>query len=52
MQWDVLGSFAERGIRTGYFHTALDLTVCVDDGARGNPGGFSLLTLKGSQQEV
>jgi len=37
---------------THYFHTALDLTVCVDDdGAGGSPAGFYLLTLKGSQQE-
>ena len=32
---------------THYFHTALDVSVCVDDAA----GGFYLLTLKGSQQE-
>jgi hypothetical protein len=32
---------------THYFHTALDLSVCVDDEA----GGFYLLTVKGSQQE-
>ena len=31
-----------------YFHTALDLTVCVADPAR---GGFYLLTLKGSEQQ-
>jgi hypothetical protein len=36
---------------THYFHTALDLTVTVDDGAAAGPGGFYLLTLKGSQQE-
>ena len=37
---------------THYFHTALDLTVWVDDdGAGGSPAGFYLLTLKGSQQE-
>lgn len=35
---------------TPYFHTALDLTVCVDDGASGTPRGFYLLTLKGSEQ--
>ena len=34
------------------FHTALDLSVCVDDAGGGNAGGFYLLTLKGSQQEV
>jgi len=35
---------------THYFHTALDLSVCVDD--RGGSGdGFYLLTLKGSQQD-
>jgi len=34
-----------------YFHTALDLSVCVDDGAAGAAHGFYLLTLKGSQQE-
>ena len=32
---------------THYFHTALDLSVCVDNA----PGRFYLLTLKGSQQE-
>ena len=36
---------------THYFHTALDLSVCVDDGAGGTAAGFYLLTLKGSQQE-
>ncbi len=36
---------------THYFHTALDLSVCVDDGAAVSPHGFYLLTLKGSQQE-
>jgi hypothetical protein len=35
---------------THYFHTALDVSVCVDDGAGGTAGGFYLLTLKGSQQ--
>jgi hypothetical protein len=35
---------------THYFHTALDVSVCVDDGA-GGKAGFYLLTLKGSQQE-
>jgi len=34
-----------------YFHTALDMSVCVDDGAAQGPRGFYLLTLKGSQQE-
>ena len=34
-----------------YFHTALDLSVCVDDRATGAAHGFYLLTLKGSQQE-
>jgi len=35
---------------THYFHTALDMSVCVDDA--GDAGrGFYLLTLKGSQQE-
>jgi len=35
---------------THYFHTALDVTVCVDDA--GDAGrGFYLLTIKGSQQE-
>jgi hypothetical protein len=33
------------------FHTALDVSVCVDDGAAGSAPGFYLLTLKGSQQE-
>jgi hypothetical protein len=32
-----------------YFHTALDLTVCVADPSA--PGGFYLLTLKASEQE-
>jgi hypothetical protein len=36
---------------THYFHTALDLSVCVDDGAAAAPHGFYLLTLKGSEQE-
>jgi hypothetical protein len=34
-----------------YFHTALDTSVCVDDGAVQGPHGFYLLTLKSSQQE-
>jgi len=33
-----------------YFHTALDLSVCVNDAA-GSGDGFYLLTIKGSQQE-
>ena len=36
---------------THYFHTALDVSVCVDDGVTGGPHGFYLLTLKGSEQE-
>lgn len=36
---------------THYFHTALDVSVCVDDVAGGTARGFYLLTLKGSQQE-
>ena len=32
-----------------YFHTALDLSVCVADPSA--PGGFYLLTLKGSEQD-
>ena len=36
---------------THYFHTALDPSVCVDDGATVAPHGFYLLTLKGSEQE-
>jgi hypothetical protein len=36
---------------THYFHTALDVSVCVDDGGGGSAPGFYLLTLKGSQQE-
>lgn len=35
---------------THYFHTALDVSVCVQDGTGDHPG-FYLLTLKGSQQE-
>lgn len=36
---------------THYFHTALDVSVCVADVAGGAARGFYLLTLKGSQQE-
>jgi hypothetical protein len=36
---------------THYFHTALDLSVCVDDEVGGSADGFYLLTLKGSQQD-
>lgn len=36
---------------THYFHTALDTSVCIDDGATVAPHGFYLLTLKGSEQE-
>jgi hypothetical protein len=36
---------------THYFHTALDVSVCVDDGATGDARGFYLMTIKGSQQE-
>jgi hypothetical protein len=36
---------------THYFHTALDVSVCVNDAADGSGDGFYLLTLKGSQQE-
>lgn len=35
---------------THYFHTALDVSVCVQDGTADHPA-FYLLTLKGSQQE-
>jgi hypothetical protein len=35
---------------THYFHTALGMSVCVDDGAAVTPHGFYLLTLKGSEQ--
>jgi hypothetical protein len=35
---------------THYFRTALDVSVCVQDGAADHPG-FYLLTLKGSRQE-
>ena len=34
-----------------YFVTALDMSVCVDDGAATPPHGFYLLTLKGSEQD-
>jgi hypothetical protein len=33
-----------------YFHTALDIFVCVNDGGSQESPGFSLLTLKGSEQ--
>jgi hypothetical protein len=36
---------------THYFHTALDVSVCVDDVAGGTARGFYLLTLEGSQQK-
>ena len=36
---------------THYFYTALDVSVCVDDGSAPSTPGFYLLTLKGSQQE-
>jgi hypothetical protein len=36
---------------THYFHTALDLSVCVEDGVGRSADGFYLLTIKGSQQE-
>jgi hypothetical protein len=36
---------------THYFHTALDVSVCVQEVGGGNADGFYLLTLKGSQQE-
>jgi hypothetical protein len=36
---------------THYFHTALDVSVCVEDAPDANGRGFYLLTLKGSQQE-
>lgn len=46
-----LGAVAVKQLyATHYFHTALDVSVCVDDA--GDAGrGFYLLTLKGSQQE-
>jgi len=34
-----------------YFHTALDISVCVDDMSRPESRGFYLLTLKGSEQD-
>ena len=34
-----------------YFHTALDISVCVDDTTRPESRGFYLLTLKGSEQD-
>jgi len=36
---------------THYFHTALDMSVCVDDGTANGTRGFYLLTLKGSEQD-
>jgi hypothetical protein len=34
-----------------YFHTALDISVCVDDGAAEPVHDFYLITLKGSEQD-
>ncbi len=34
-----------------YFHTALDLSVCVSDSAKPGSRGFYLMTIKGSEQE-
>ena len=34
-----------------YFHTALDVSACVDDTAGGRPRGFYLVTLKSSEQD-
>src|SRR5262245_10175605 len=34
-----------------YFHTALDVSVCVPDNSRPGRRGFYLLTIKGSEQE-
>ena len=34
-----------------YFHTALDVSVCVADSSRPDRRGFYLVTLKGSEQE-
>jgi hypothetical protein len=34
-----------------YFHTALDVSICVSDTAQADRRGFYLLTLKGSEQE-
>jgi hypothetical protein len=36
---------------THYFHTALDTSVCIHDGAAASPRGFYLLTIKGSEQD-
>jgi hypothetical protein len=34
-----------------YFHTALDVSACIDDTAPGRTPGFYLVTLKGSEQD-
>jgi hypothetical protein len=34
-----------------YFHTALDVSVCVEDASKPSATGFYLLTLKGSEQD-
>lgn len=34
-----------------YFHTAIDVSVCLDDSPGGEAAGFHLLTIKGSQQD-
>jgi hypothetical protein len=34
-----------------YFHTALDVSVCVSDATRADRPGFYLVTLKGSEQD-
>lgn len=34
-----------------YFHTALDVSVCVDDAGKAARRGFHLLTLKSSEQD-
>jgi len=36
---------------THYFHTALDVSVCVADPSKADRPGFYLITLKGSEQE-
>jgi hypothetical protein len=52
---DTAGSIAAVAIKqlyaSHYFHTALDLSVCISDPAKPERRGFYLLTLKSSEQD-